>query len=489
MAKPYDELHGALDERIHYRPRRQRVGELFSAESQPTIVIGNNSYPVFDISHSGVSFFTEGSSNLEIGQDLQVNLEIHGEELHSDAARVVRIESRSKGSKVGLAFPRGFVDLDDVTERYSEEQLRRELSRGPDPFNGAIGDPFRTAVTRAYQFLMHTKRVLSEYTRSRGELGNAEKIAIARRTAEAIRPAWLEICENASRAAIPLLSDRAAIRAAKQFTETLITPLLADCPMVDRSYNKPLGYPGDYQVMLYYYENAFEGDSVFAKVFHKFFVEHPLSNGVVTRSQYVVDLILSELNAKESRASSEQPYRILSIGCGPAHEAKLIYANDVPGRLEWLLIDQEEEALDVAFQNAKRNIAQANRTDGCRLFNTSFTKLINSPAEVLPEEPQDFIFCTGLFDYLRVDKASSLLSALYDWLAPGGVVAIGNALAPNTHFWSPEFVLDWTLIYRTEDDMRQIATKLPDSADVDVTIEPGNAYYFLIVQKPLDAKQ
>lgn len=485
MVKAYDELHGALDERIHYRPRRQRVGQLFSAESQPTVVIGNHSYPVFDISHSGISFFSEGSIDLRIGQDLQVNIEVHGKELHSDDARVVRIEPRSKGSKVGLAFPGGFVDLDEVTNRYSEEQLKRDLARGPDPFNGAISDPYKHAVGRAYQFLMHTKRVLSEYSRSRGSIDDTEMSEIARRTAEALRPAWREICQDASRAALPFISDAAAMRAAKQYTETLITPLLLECPMVSRSYTKPLGYPGDYQVMLYYYENAFEGDTVFGKVFHKFFVEHPLSNGVVTRSQYVVDLILNGVDAKHASTPLEDPYRILSIGCGPAHEAKLIYANDVPGRLEWLLIDQEEKALDVAFRNAKRNIAQANRSDVCRLFNTSFTKLINTPTEVLPEEPQDFIFCTGLFDYLKLEKASSLLNALYDWLAPGGVVAIANALAPNTHFWSPEFVLDWTLLYRSRDDMKQVAAKLPNSAEVEITIEPGNAYYFLIVRKPV----
>jgi SAM-dependent methyltransferase len=251
--------------------------------------------------------------------------------------------------------------------------------------------------------------------------------------------------------------------------------------MVQRSYEKPLGYPGDYQVMLYYYENAFEGGSLFAKVFHKFFVEHPLSHGVVTRSGYVVDLIRNEI---ETNAASEaDPYRILSIGCGPAHEANLMYSRPVSSPLEWLLIDQEEEALDVAFKNAKKNIAEANRPDTCRLFNTSFTKLINSPSDVLPDKPQDFIFCTGLFDYLRLEKAKTLVAALYDWLTPGGMIAIGNALLPNTHFWSPEFVLDWSLIYRSKADVAEFASRLPPCASFEVTTEPGGAYHFLLVRK------
>lgn len=484
MVKSYDQLHGALDERIRYRPRRQNVRQLFSAESQPTVVVGDSSYPVFDISNTGMSFFSAGATGLQIGQELQVDLEAHGKQLHSDCARVVRIESRSSGCKVGLSFPRGYVDLDEVTARYSEEQLKHDLSRGADPFNGAVSDPYKNEVTRAYQFLMHSKRVLSEYAKSQSKVSGEHMEEIAERTAAALRPGWTQICEAASNAAIPFIRNPAAMRAAKQYTETLITPLLLECPMVNRSYNKPLGYPGDYQVMLYYYENAYEGETVFGKVFHKFFVEHPLSNGVVTRSHYVVDLIRSELQSRQSPATSANPYRILSIGCGPAHEANLLYSSEITQHLEWMLIDQEEEALDVAFRNVQKNIADADRSDGCRLFNTSFAKLVEAPSQVLPEEPQDFIFCTGLFDYLRTKKASSLLAALYDWLAPGGVIAIGNALAPNTHFWSPEFVLDWTLIYRTEDDMKELAEKVPDSALLDVTIEPGEAYYFLIVRKP-----
>jgi SAM-dependent methyltransferase len=482
MARSYEELHGALDERIHYRPRRQKAGQLFSFDSQPTIAIVDRRYPVFDISSTGVSFFCESSEEFEVGQEVHVTIEAHGQELHSDQARVVRIELRSRGSKVGLAFPFGFVDLDEVTGRYSEEELRRELSRGPDPFNGAIREPYKDQVVRAYNFLMHCRRVLGDYERSQGELSDSQLREAAARAAETLRPAWREICSDASKAAIPLLRDQAALRAAKQFTETLITPLLTDCPMVRRSYEKPLGYPGDYQVMLYYYDNSFEGESLYSKVFHKFFVEHPLSHGVATRSQYVVDLIMEELGTRSS--SNMDPYRILSIGCGPAHEAKLLYSNELASPIEWLLIDQEEEALDVAFRNAKKNIAEAGRPDSCRLFNTSFTKLINSPSDVLPEMPQDFIFCTGLFDYLRIEKARALVAALYDWLAPGGMIAVGNALAPNTHFWSPEFVLDWSLLYRTSQDMCEFAAGLPSSASFEVTTEPGGAYHFLLVRKP-----
>ena len=36
---------------------------------------------------------------------------------------------------------------------------------------------------------------------------------------------------------------------------------------------------------------------------------------------------------------------------------------------------------------------------------------------------------------------------------PSGLLAIGNALAPNHWFWTTEFISDWTLLYRTREEM------------------------------------
>ena len=99
------------------------------------------------------------------------------------------------------------------------------------------------------------------------------------------------------------------------------------------------------------------------------------------------------------------------------------------------------------------------------------------------EHRQHFIFATGLFDYLRETTAQVLLRALYDQLEPGGLIAAGNAISPNDHFWSAEFMLDWTMLYRTREEMLRLGKGLPETAELDVVVEPGNAYYFLLVRK------
>ena len=45
-------------------------------------------------------------------------------------------------------------------------------------------------------------------------------------------------------------------------------------------------------------------------------------------------------------------------------------------------------------------------------------------------------------------------------------------------------MLDWTLLYRTRDEMRALAARLPGDAGIEVVEESGGAYYFLLVRRP-----
>ncbi len=81
-----------------------------------------------------------------------------------------------------------------------------------------------------------------------------------------------------------------------------------------------MGYPGDYQVMLYYYNKSFEGDSVFAKVFHRIGIEHPMAHGVCTRKDFIVELMEQEHDRVLAERGDGCEFRVASLGCGPARE-------------------------------------------------------------------------------------------------------------------------------------------------------------------------
>jgi AraC-like DNA-binding protein len=490
MAKSYEELMGAMGRAMFFRPERKRVRDLFSRDANPSLRLDGREYPLHDLSMNGLSFFVahHEAAAWPTGTEIDVTLTLHGARVYGGPARVARVEPSGIGTRVALALMRGFLDLPDVRRRDEEARLAAELAGDPAERLRRVPPGFGERLLEVSHFLQHYRLAFARHEaryRDEGE-GSAEQLAaLTARAADALRGRWIDLEGRASQAAAECMDDPIVLRAAKELTETLVTPLLLDCPMVRRSYTKPLGYPGDYQVMLYYYNNAFEGDSVFARVFHKFFVEHPLSNGVRTRKDHVVELMGRELE-RVAAARLGETYRVASLGCGPAREvADFIAARRRwPGAVEWTLIDQEEETLSVAYHAGRRALADTHAHGHLHCLNLSFGQLLQEPALLAAGPPQDFIYSTGLFDYLRESRAQALLATLYERLAPGGLLAIGNALAPNAWFFSPELILDWTLLYRTRDEMRRLAARLPAEAVVDVAPEPGNAYWFLLVRKP-----
>jgi SAM-dependent methyltransferase len=348
---------------------------------------------------------------------------------------------------------------------------------------------YERIISRAVYMLQHYQRTLARFERrlkEEGVLADSEAMReVLERTANAVRPRWFALEHDASRAAAEFLDRPAALRAAKEYTETAVTQLLLGSPMHCRSYQKPLGYPGDYQTMLYSYANDFEGESLFGKVMHKMCVEHPLALGVRTRKDFIAQMMQEEHDRALSLEGDRLEYKVSSLGCGPAREVAEFVARrrSWPGTALWTLIDQEEQTLSVAFRDCQRALSQTGAHGQVSCLNLSFGQLLADPSLLSAAPRQHFIYSTGLFDYLPEQRAQAVVSALYERLEPGGVLAIGNAVTPNTHVWTLEFLLDWTLLYRTEDEMRRLASKLPAGAQISVAPEPSGAYLFLLARK------
>ncbi|MCA9676126.1 MAG: PilZ domain-containing protein [Kofleriaceae bacterium] len=493
MARSYEELMGAIGRAMFFRPERKRVRDLWSREANPALLIGGVEHALFDVSMNGVSFVTR-EGTWEIGRPVEIELRLHDAAVYEGAARVARCEPVPGGNRVALALAGGFLDLPEVMRRDEEARLERELWGGPAATWSLVPAGYADALMQIVHFVQFYRASLARHEaryRAEGNASARQLDELAARAADAMRGPWNELERTASRAAMECLTRPEVLRASKAVTETVLTPLLIEAPMIRRSYHKPLGYPGDYQVMLYYYDNTFEGESVVARVFHKFFVEHPLSNGVRTREQYVVELMGREMERVQAArvADPARGFAVTSLGCGPAREvADFVTTRGAwDGEAHWILIDQEEETLSVAYRGAQRAIASTGALGSLHCLNLSFAQLLQEPALMKSVERQDFIYSTGLFDYLREGRAQALIAGLYERLAPGGLLAIGNALAPNEWFWSPEFVLDWTLLYRTRDEMLRLAAKVAGEPEVEVTVEPGGAYFFLLLRKPASA--
>jgi extracellular factor (EF) 3-hydroxypalmitic acid methyl ester biosynthesis protein len=108
-------------------------------------------------------------------------------------------------------------------------------------------------------------------------------------------------------------------------------------------------------------------------------------------------------------------------------------------------------------------------------------------SDTRPESPQyDFIYCAGLFDYLTDAVCQRLLTVLYAWVAPGGLLLATNVDATlndlRSFRHSLDFLLDWQLTYRQSSRLTALVPK--SIADCSVKSDETGVNLLPEVRKP-----
>jgi hypothetical protein len=66
-------------------------------------------------------------------------------------------------------------------------------------------------------------------------------------------------------------------------------------------------------------------------------------------------------------------------------------------------------------------------------------------------------------DTIANEPAQALIKRLYHRLCAQGQIAMGAMVAPGRTLWTMEFVLDWSLAYRSATAMDELTAELPNS--------------------------
>jgi SAM-dependent methyltransferase len=354
----------------------------------------------------------------------------------------------------------------------------------------AVPPEYREVVERAVLFVQHTRDVLDRNEarlRSRG-LPEQRVLELAGDAARSLQPTWTSISRAAARALAPHQHDRRTTDACHRYTRLVLTSLLMDAPGIRRAVEKPLGYPGDYETMNYIYRDELEGGSAFAKVFHKFGVDEPLAAGARTRKELIKGVMREEHLRVLASRGPEATFDVLGLGCGPAVEVEE-YIREWKawaGSVRWTLVDQEEAALSIAYAGAYRALTQTGCSGQVRCFYLSFQQMSQEPKLQSESGKQDLIYAAGFFDYLIRPIAQGLINHLVDRLAPDGVLLIGNAIGPNEHFWFAEHILDWPLIYRTQEDIEDLGRPVLDRCTMEIRKDSLGVYHVLVLRRHAD---
>lgn len=248
----------------------------------------------------------------------------------------------------------------------------------------------------------------------------------------------------------------------RTFAQTAIHPLILRAPFVYRTFAKPLGYAGDYQMVNQMLQDPRDGASTYFQIINALFL-----NAAVARAhRNRIDILVDTLAPLPEQAPGDVPVRVLNVGCGPAVEIqRLIADHPSPGRLAFTLMDFSEETL--AYTRSK--IEEACRRRGVEvpitLVHESVHNLLKraSSDRHAAEESFDFVYCAGLFDYLSDKVCHRLLQYFCSRTRQGGGMLVTNVHSSNPERGVMEHLLEWHLIYRDEEGMRALA---PEGAQV-----------------------
>ncbi|HVU08574.1 MAG TPA: hypothetical protein VHG89_08550 [Verrucomicrobiae bacterium] len=259
-------------------------------------------------------------------------------------------------------------------------------------------------------------------------------------------------------------------------------PMILNAPFVNRTFTKPRGYAGDYEMVNMIGRNGFEGSSLFGKIVHRWFVQQPPAQAHRNRVKYLAERIEKEV----SRIfQMRRPTRIFNFACGPAIEVQLFIRGSIlADHAEFTLIDFDDETLGYSRKILDQSIAKRQRNTLVCFEKKSVNQLIKDRQKLVGKKSYDFVYCAGLFDYLSDTVCKQLMDIFYGFVAPGGLLLATNVSDANPSTNTMEHVLDWHLIYRNEKDIRAISPSLASEDDVRVHADDTGVNLFLEIRKP-----
>ena len=459
----YEELKGSAGKEIWYRPPRYDARKLFP-NSRPRVRVRSNVFHLHDISLSGIAAVSHQAADdgLTVGETVALTLQQAGLPIFESRARVMRKEPTMFGAKVAFNFVDGFVEFDKLLNRNAQAQLARTASLFNEDTSQLVPKEYRAFTADVLRHLRSYRAVLEEnveITHSFARTFDADSAYAA--CEEQLVNHWRTLWRTGNDIVRLHEQDRAVIAAMKEYTELVLTPELRLGAIWDRSYAKPLGYPGDFDVMNMVYDWERRGDTVYGMLMHRIGLE--VAECIKTR----MEVVRSTINRIVREKGQDRPARIMSLGCGPAREVEQFLSSPHAGsgRAEFTLIDQEAQALQYAYEHTYPHVLKTEGRAKVRCVNISFTDILRGTGALESLPPQDLVYSVGLLDYLVDRRAAGLTRRLYETLAPGGLLIIGNMNdVPLSNLWPMEFIADWTLHYRSDADMLAWVKDLNTSA-------------------------
>jgi extracellular factor (EF) 3-hydroxypalmitic acid methyl ester biosynthesis protein len=261
-------------------------------------------------------------------------------------------------------------------------------------------------------------------------------------------------------------------------------PLTLCSPFAYRTFSKPLGYAGDYEMVNMIARDPFEGGSLFAKVVNFWFLSQWPAKAHRNRIQFLKD----NLDRESLRAMRlGRPLRVFSLGCGPAQEVQQFLTDGkFCNHTSLTLVDFNAETIEHVTRTLNQLKLEAHAQTPIQIIKKSVHQVIKEGSRPMTSDAgpgYDLVYCAGLFDYLSDRTCRQLMNIFYGWLAPGGMLLATNVSDTKPFRHMLEFVLDWHLIYRDKNSAMGLLPERARPEDARIEEDDTSVNLFIEVRK------
>ncbi len=254
-----------------------------------------------------------------------------------------------------------------------------------------------------------------------------------------------------------------------------IFPYFMRSRFAERAYFKPKGYAGDFLMMEHIYANIPSGEGKLGEIIDAFCLQRPGSHAIRGRRILLRNQLMHLSGIIAARGGIT---RIMNLACGPNRELFDFLADcEYSESIEALCVDIDSEALQ--YTNQYVNIFPHRAS--IRLMSENVIKWALGRARH-HIEPLDIIYSAGLCDYLDPRLFRALITQCHRHLKPGGTLLLGNfTFYPDSLFLDK--LLKWELIYRTEEEMKELFAPTPFGEKVTIIAEQAQVNLFAVATK------
>lgn len=256
--------------------------------------------------------------------------------------------------------------------------------------------------------------------------------------------------------ALEVLVNRAAMTKIKQLFRELTGCWFYQSPIMKMAYEKPRGYPGDYELFEIIYNGkplAKEGTLGF--YFDQYFLNNTYTKAVRTRKNKMKNILQDLI---ETNGSSRP--RLLNVACGPCREIRELLSDPLlasKANICFTGLDNDEGAL--TFSKSAMSKVPSNVT--LRFLHENVLALFRDDKYYDIIGKQDVIYILGLTEYLPDRIFKRLTHFLSRLLDDNGMLVITYKDKDITFpSLPPDWLCNWAFIKRSKDDLIMAAEGL-----------------------------